>query len=52
LGVYGVRKLKYRVVDGREHTVHHSFNKENAEQWIRHEYDGDGKLRILKKKKD
>ena len=30
-----VRKLKYKIVDGRNHIVHHSYNKRNAENWIR-----------------
>ena len=29
-----VRKLKYKIVDGRNHIVHHSYNKRNAEKWI------------------
>ncbi len=44
------KRLKYEVVDGRGHPVHHSFNKRNAEQWIRQEYDGEGRLRIRKKR--
>ena len=44
------KRLKYEVVDGRGHPVHHSFNKRNAEQWIRQDYDGDGRLRIRKKR--
>jgi len=30
-----VRRLKYKIVDGRNHTVHHSYNKQNAKNWIR-----------------
>lgn len=30
-----VRRLKYKIVDGRNHTVHHSYNKQNAKKWLR-----------------
>jgi hypothetical protein len=30
-----VKRLKYKIVDGRNHVVHHSYNKGNAKKWIR-----------------
>lgn len=41
------RRLKYRIIDGRGRTVHHSFNKRNAEKWI-HEYGKSKNLGITR----
>ena len=30
-----VNRLKYKIVDGRNHVVHHSYNKQNAKKWIK-----------------
>ncbi len=29
------RSLKYKIIDSSGRVVHHSFNKRNAENWIR-----------------
>ena len=29
------RRLKYKVIDSRGRVVHHSFNKRNAQRWVR-----------------
>ena len=29
------KRLKYKIVDKRGGIVHHSFNKRNAEKWVR-----------------
>jgi len=30
-----VRHLKYKIVDSNNHIVHHSYNKKNANKWIK-----------------
>ena len=43
-----VRRLKYRVVSCKTNrTVHHSYTKENANNWVR-EYGNDQCYRIKK----
>jgi len=30
-----VKKLKYKVIDDHNHTVHYSYTKKKAEEWIK-----------------
>ena len=30
-----VRRLKYKIADGRNHIVHYSYSKQNAKNWIK-----------------
>ena len=41
------KRLKYRIIDKRGQVVHHSFNKRNAEKWVR----GFDKKKVLKIRK-
>jgi hypothetical protein len=46
-----VRRLKYKIVNGRNHPVHHSYTKENAKRWVKNFGKNTSTYRIKKIKR-